>query len=408
MSAAAKTFDYAVRDGDGKAVHGRLAATDQAALVRQLRGMGFVPTSVHEVGKGLHRDVNILGLGERVTLKDLTLMCRQLATMVGAGLPLLRTLSVLAEQTEKKPLQEALIKVSRDIQGGLSLSAAMELQPEAFPTLLIKLVAAGELGGFLDKSLVRVASTFETELELRSKVKSALMYPIVVLVICLLASVAMLLFIVPVFEKMYTDLGGQLPLPTRVLVMISDRMWWITPLMAVLAVTSFVGWRQVKGRPEVRLKVDGLKLRLPVFGTLFKKTAISRFARNLATMLGSGVPVLNALDVVSAATGNAVLTRAIHEVQATVRDGGSIADGLERQAHFPPMVVNMIRVGEDTGQMEPMLDKVADFYDAEVKAMTEGLTAMLEPLLIVLLATIVGSMIVALYLPMFSIFNEIG
>lgn len=408
MATAIKTFEYSVRDAAGDSVKGRLAAPDEDALIRQLRGMGYVPLAVHEVGKGINRDVKLPGMGERISLKDLTLMCRQLATMVGAGLPLLRTLTVLAEQTEKAPLRKALTQVARDIQGGLSLSAAMGLQPDVFPVLLVKLCEAGELGGFLDRSLVRVASTFETELDLRRKVKSALMYPLVVILICIVAAIGMLVFIVPVFEKMYTDLGGQLPLPTRILVYLSNRMYWMLPLLAVLVAIALFFWRQIKDQPDMRLRIDGLKLRAPVFGVLLTKVAVSRFARNLGTMLGSGVPVLSALDVVAAATGNAVLTKAVHEIADGVRIGTSVADGLDKQPLFPAMVSNMVRVGEDTGQMESMLDKVADFYDAEVAAMTDGLTALLEPLIIVLLASIVGTMVIALYMPMFSIFNEIG
>ena len=407
MATATRTFDYEVRDLVGDTVKGRLVAPDQQALVRQLRTMGYVPTSVREVGIGMNREIKILGLGQKITMRDLAVMCRQLATMISAGLPLLTTLSVLAEQTETRPLQEALRRVSKDIQGGLSLSGAMAKQPKVFPVLLVNLCHAGEMGGFLDKSLTRVAATFEAEVTLRGKVKAAMVYPVVVLVICLLATVGMLLFIVPVFEKMYQDLGGTLPAPTRVLVALSDRMVWIVPAMIVAGVAGSVTWRRIKGRPEVRLFVDTMKLKVPVFGRLFTKVAISRFSRNLGTMLASGVPVLTALDVVSESTGNAVLTRAIRDIQAGVRQGASIADRMANHDLFPPMVVNMLRVGEDTGQMESMLDKIADSYDAEVEAMTEGLTAMLEPLLIVVLASIVGTMVIALYMPMFSIFNEI-
>lgn len=405
--AATRTFDYEVRDTVGELVKGRLVAPDEPALVRQLRTMGYVPTSVREVGGGFNRELKLFGGGNKIKLKDLAIMCRQLATMIGAGLPLLTTLSVLAEQTENPPLQTALRTVSKEIQGGSSLSGAMAKQPKVFPVLLINLSHAGEMGGFLDLSLTRVATTFETEVQLRSKVKAAMAYPVVVLIICLLATVAMLLFIVPVFEAMYADLGGTLPLPTRVLVAVSNRMWWITPLLIVIIVGGTVLRRKVKDRPDVRFAVDTIKLKLPVFGRLFSKVAIGRFTRNLGTMLASGVPVLTALEVVAESTGNAVLTKAIRHIQTGVRQGSSIADRMADHELFPPMVVNMMRVGEDTGQLEAMLDKIADSYDADVETMTEGLTAMLEPILIVVLATIVGTMIIALYLPMFSIFNEI-
>jgi type IV pilus assembly protein PilC len=405
--AASRTFDYEVRDLVGETTKGRLAAPDEEALIRQLRTMGYVPMSVREVGKGINRELALFGGGGKIKMKDLAVMCRQLATMIGAGLPLLTTLSVLAEQTETRPLQDALRVVSKDIQGGLSLSGAMGKQPKVFPVLLVNLCHAGEMGGFLDKSLTRVAATFESEVQLRGKVKAAMVYPVVVLVICLFATIGMLLFIVPVFEKMYEDLGGTLPAPTRILVALSDRMIWIVPLGIALTVLGATVWKKIKTKPEVRLKVDTIKLKIPVFGRLFTKVAISRFSRNLGTMLASGVPVLTALDVVSESTGNAVLTKAIRDIQTGVRQGASIAARMENHEIFPPMVVNLLSVGEDTGQMESMLDKIADSYDDEVAAMTEGLTAMLEPLLIVVLAAIVGTMIIALYMPMFSIFNEI-
>ena len=407
--AATKTFEYEVRDLVGDTVKGKLAAPDQTALVRQLRSMGYIPTSVREVGKGANKDISLFGgkKKKKIKVKDLAVMCRQMSTMIGAGLPLLTTLAVLAEQTEMPVLQEALRTVSKDVEGGESLSGAMGKQPGVFPTLLVNLCHAGEMGGFLDKSLTRVAGTFESEVALRGKVKAAMAYPVVVLLICLFATIGMLLFIVPVFEKMYADLGGTLPLPTRVLVELSSRMGIILPVMIIGAIAFKVTWKRIKDKPEVRLFVDTLKLKIPVFGRLFTKVAISRFTRNLGTMLASGVPILSALDVVAVSTGNAVLTIAIRDIQTGVRQGTSIAARMANHDVFPPMVINMISVGEDTGQMESMLDKIADSYDAEIEAMTEGLTAMLEPLLIVVLASIVGTMVIALYMPMFSIFNEI-
>jgi type IV pilus assembly protein PilC len=404
---ATRTFDYAVRDQAGAPVRGRLVAPDEQSLVRQLRSMGYVPTEVKEVGKGFNRDIQIAGLGEKVTLKDLAVMCRQLATMVSAGLPLLKALSTLVDQTEKRPMKEALTKVAREIQSGASLSGAMAKQPKIFPALLVNLTKAGETSGFLDRALLRVASTYENEVALRSKIKAAMMYPIVVLILCVVSAAAMLIFIVPVFEKMCTSLGGKLPLPTHILVVLSDQMKWLAPLGIAAGIGGRIVWKRIKDKPPVRLVADRWKLKIPVFGKLFSKVAISRFTRNFGTMLGAGVPALGALDVVADVTGNAVLTNAIRDVQAGVRQGHSIGERMSQHDIFPAMVVNMVQVGEDSGQMETMLDKVADFYDDEVENMTEGLTAMLEPLLIVVLASVVGSMIIALYMPMFSIFNNI-
>jgi type IV pilus assembly protein PilC len=404
MPAPTKTFEYAVRDRTGKVVSGKLEAPTQAALVSRLKGMGYAPISVKETGTGLQREITLPGTG-RITLKDLAVMSRQFATMVDSGLSLLRALAILADQTENAALRKVLGEVRADVEGGASLSASLAKHPRAFPPLLVNMCRAGEVGGFLDRVLLQVAENYEAEVKLRSKIKSAMTYPVVVLVMAVLAVVGMLLFIVPVFAQMFDDLGGELPAPTKVLVFLSEQMRWVAPLTGLGLVVAAVVWSRVRNVDRVRGVVDPLKLKVPVFGPLFQKVALSRFSRNLGAMVQAGVPILQALDIVADTTGNVVLAKAVRDVQQSVRQGESLAAPLAQHPVFPSMVVQMLAVGEDTGALETMLAKVADFYDQEIEATTEALTALMEPLMIAVLGGIVGSMIIALYMPIFKIFD---
>jgi len=385
-----------------------LEAPNQTALVGKLREMGYAPISVTEKKTGgFNADIKLPG-GDKVDLKALSIMSRQFATMINAGLSLLRSLSILAEQTESKGLGKVLTEVRNEVETGVSLSASMAKFPKAFPPLMVNMCRAGEIGGFLDQVLLRIAANYESEVKLRSKIKSAMTYPVVVLIMAILAVFGMLIFIVPVFQKMFDDLGGTLPAPTLVLVFLSEQMFWVAPTVVVGLVVSFTVWNKIKYKEKVLNFVDPLKLKIPVFGGLFQKLALSRFARNLGTMLRSGVPILQALDIVADTTGNIVVARAVRDVQESVRKGESLAGPLSNHKVFPPMVVQMLAVGEDTGAMDTMLEKISEFYDDEVEAITESLTALLEPLMIGFLGGVVGSMVIALYMPMFKIFEQIG
>lgn len=406
MATATKTFDYSVRDRKGQLVSGRLDAPTEAALVQTLRGMGYAPVSIRESNAGMNREISLPG-GNRVSLKDLAVMSRQFATMINSGLSLLRALSILAEQTESKPLARTLGEVRNAVETGQSLSSALAKHPKVFPPLMVNMARAGEVGGFLDSVLLQIAANFEAEVKLRAKIKSAMTYPVVVFVIAILAVVGMLLFIVPIFAKMFADLGGTLPAPTRVLVFLSDALRWAAPLLLVLGIAGAVVWTKVQHQERVRAFVDPLKLRVPVFGALFQKVAISRFSRNLGTMLSSGVPILQSLEIVGDTSGNVVIRDAARHVEESVRKGESLALPLSEHKVFPPMVVQMLAVGEDTGAMDTMLHKISDFYDQEVEATTEALTSLIEPLMIAVLGGIIGAMIIALYMPIFSVFDLI-
>jgi len=403
------TFQYSVRDRSGKVITGTMAAEHQGMVAQRLKSMGYAPLTITTSGQGLKKEITIPGFGgKRVKLKDLAIMSRQFATMINAGLSLLRALTILAEQTENKELARVLTVARNDLETGISLSVALAKHPKVFPPLMVNMTKAGEVGGFLDAVLLQIATNYEAEVKLRSKVKSAMTYPVVVFCIAMIAMVVMLTFVVPVFAKMFKTLGSKLPAPTQILVDLSHGMAIIIPLLIVFGVGGLIVWNKVKREERVRRVVDPIKLKIPVFGSLFQKVAISRFARNLGTMLRSGVPILQALDIVADTTGNFVLTLAVRDIQDSVRRGESLTQPLSEHAVFPPMVSQMMSVGEDTGALDAMLAKIAEFYDQEVEATAESLTALIEPLMIAFLGGLIGSMIVALYLPIFAIYNAIG
>lgn len=409
MTNVTQAWNYKGRDMTGKIIRGRIEAPSQPAVVVRLRTMGLSPISIEEAGEntGLKMDISLEMFEKGVKLKDLAVMSRQLATMVAAGLSLLRALSILAGQTESKKLAKALDVVRGQVEGGSSLSDSLARASDVFPPLMVHLVRAGETGGFLDHALESVAETFEADVKLKSTIKSALAYPIAVLCMAFLAVIGMLIFIVPVFEKMFADLGGELPLPTQFLVVLSKNMVWIAPLLLVGGIAFAVWWRKNKNTDAVRSRVDPLKLKFPVFGQLFTKVAIARFTRNFATMTAAGVPVLQSLAIVGDTSGNWVIEQALKKVQDSVRQGRTIAEPLAAEPIIPPMVAQMIAVGEDAGAMEQMLSKIADFYDEEVLSTTEQLTALIEPLMIGVIGAVIGGMIVALYMPVFTIFDQI-
>jgi type IV pilus assembly protein PilC len=402
-------FKYSVRDAGGKLVTGTLDADNEAAVARKLLQMGYAPVSItSNQGSGLQKDITIPGFKPRVKLKDLAVFSRQFATMINSGLSMLRALSILCDQTESKELARVLREVRNDVETGSALSVSMGKHPDAFPPLMINMIKAGEIGGFLDTVLLQLAENFEAEVKLRGKVKSAMTYPVIVFVMAIVLCIVMLVFIVPVFAGMFSTLGSELPAPTQFLVWLSDVMKVGAPVLLVGTVAFAIGWRKVKNDVRVRNVVDPIKLKIPVFGTLFRKISLSRFSRNLGTMMKSGVPILQSLDIVADTTGSIVIANAVREVQESVRSGESLAGPLTNHAVFPPMVVQMMAVGEETGALDTMLVKISDFYDQEVEATTEQLTALIEPLMIAFLGIVVGGMIVALYLPIFKIMDVIG
>lgn len=402
--ATATAFTYRGRNAEGKVVKGKLDAPGEAAVASRMRAMGLSPIAIEKAaeGTGLNREIS-LSFGTGVKLKDLAIASRQMATMIGSGLSLLKTLNILADQTDNKKLAAVLGTVRDDVETGVSIADAMRRHEAIFTPLMVNMVRAGETGGFLDSALESVASNFEKEVKLRATIKSALTYPVIVFAMSIIAVIAMLIFIVPVFENMFKGFGRDLPLPTQILVVLSHAMVWLAPALAILAAIFSIWWNKNKHTERVRRAVDPWKLRLPVFGPLLKKIAIARFSRNLANMIGAGVPILRALQIVGETSGNWVIQNALDKVREGVRQGESIAAPLAQESVFPVMVTQMVAVGEDSGSLEVMLGKIADFYEQEVAAATEQLTAMIEPLVVAFLGVVIGGMVVALYMPIFQI-----
>ena len=398
------TFDYKVRDRDGKLVKGQLEADNIPLVATRLREMGYAPIEIKPTGSvNLRREISIPGISDRVALKDVALMSRQLATMVAAGLTLVRALGVLADQIESKPLREAMIQVRTDVEQGTSLSVALEKLPKIFPPLYISMVRAGEVGGQLDLVLLKVSTTLEKQVELRQKVRSAMAYPAIVFFAVVLIVTAMMIFIVPIFKHLFSTLGGQLPWLTQVVIEISNIV--ASPLLIVVIAAVVIGvllFRRWIATPGGRYRWDKMKLRPPVFGPLTHKVALARFTSTLASLLSAGVPVIEALDIVASNSGNAIMAEALVGAQAGVREGRSLSSTLAQYDVMPTMVTQMVETGEESGSLDDMLDKVADFYDNEVTATVNSLTSILEPLIILFMGVCIGFIVVSLYLPMFK------
>lgn len=408
---ATPSFDYVGTTNGGKKVKGTLEAASMNSAQAKLTADGVWITELHEhvQGTGLSMEIRLPGSGGgRVKDKDLAMMNRQLATMVGAGVSLLRAITVVGQQSNSKLLQETMRDVQAQVEQGSAFSVALSRHPKIFPPIMISMVEAGELGGFLDKALVAVADNFEKSVKLRGQIKSAMTYPVVVLCIAVAAVIFMLIFIVPVFENIFSSFGSQLPAITQLLVNISHAMPFASPVLIVGGVVFAMWWRSNHNKAEFRARVDPIKLKIPVFGRLLHLIAISRFARNFATMVTAGVPMMQSLEIVGKTSGNMVVEQALNRTQEGIRRGQPLSTLLAAEPIFPDMLVQMLAVGEDSGAVDTMLNKIADFYDDEVESTTKQLSAMMEPMTIVFLAGIVGFMIVALYMPMFTMYGAIS
>ena len=401
------TFSYTVRDRSGKIQKGKLEGETQDAVSVKLRQMGYIVLSLDE-----NRFANLANIQIGTTPippKAITIFARQFATMINAGLSLTKCLAVLGAQTDNKALREILVALGRDVEAGLSLSEAMAKHSNAFPPIFVNMVRAGETGGVLDEVLNRVADHFERDSALKSKIKSAMSYPIVLGCIVLTVLAAMMVFVVPVFQKMFKDMGGTLPAPTQFLVNVSNTVR--SPVIIVYIAIAMGAWwlfNWWKKTDSGRVAWDGFRLRMPVFGPLVRKLALARFTRTFGTLVSAGVPILSALDIVGETAGNAIVERAVGRVRAAVKEGETIAKPMADSPVFPSMLVQMIAVGEETGALDAMLNKIADFYDVEVTTAVDGLTALIEPLMMAGMGAMVGFIVISLYLPMFNIITLIG
>jgi type IV pilus assembly protein PilC len=392
----------------GEIRKGDMEAPNESAVMAQLRQQQILPTKVKEKGKGLSMEIKIPGLGEKVKEKDIVIFTRQFSTMVDAGLPLVQGLDILATQQMNKTFKDIITKVKESVEGGSTLADAMKKHPRIFDDLYVNLVAAGEVGGILDNILARLALYIEKAMKLKSQVKSAMVYPIGLATVAVAVTIVMLVFVIPVFAKMFADFGGSLPGPTQFVIDLSDFLKrYIILIIVVMAAIYFI-FRSFYRTEKGRAIVDDLLLKLPVVGDLIRKIAVARFTRVLGTMISSGVPILDALDICSRTAGNKTVETAIMEARKSIAGGKTIAEPLKDTDVFPPMVVQMIAVGEATGAMDAMLSKIADFYDEEVDAAVGTLMSMLEPAMVVLIGGVIGGLLMSMYLPIFKIAGTIG
>ncbi|MCL6471949.1 MAG: type II secretion system F family protein [Firmicutes bacterium] len=401
----ATTFVYKVRDNKGQLINGQIEGDGITMVATKLRQMGYVVVELKE--KSLAQKEITLPFSNRVKAKDVIIFSRQFATMVSAGLSLTRCLGILEEQTESKPLKKIIAEVLQDVERGKALSEAMAKHPSAFPPIYINMVKAGEAGGVLDTVLHRVAEHFEKEASIKAKIKSAMAYPTAMFAFSILITIVLITFVVPVFVNMFDSMGGQLPLPTKMLLWASSfiRSFWFIIIPALVG--AGYGFKYYAKTPVGKSNLDRMKLKLPVFGSLIRKMAVSKFTRTLGTLMASGVPILQALDIVADSSGNTVIAGAVRNARVSIKEGETIAKPLSQEKVFPPMVVQMISVGEETGALDSMLSKIADFYDDEVSSMVDALTSIIEPMMIMMMGGIVGGIIISLYMPMFQVINLI-
>lgn len=403
----ANTFNYRVRDRAGKIIAGAIEADSELAVASKLRSMGYIVVNISEKGEAAPTLAGGFKISRKVKARDLTVFSRQFATMINAGLSITKALSILAEQTESGTLAKIVDQLQKDVEGGLSLSEALTKHPKVFPNIFVNMVRAGETGGVLDEVLLRIADHFEKEAALKSKIKSAMAYPVAVLSLVILIVFAMLVFLVPTFVGMFATLGGDLPLPTKILLAISNGLTGYWYLLLGGGFGLVFGYRAAGNTEKGRLVIDGIMLKLPVFGQMTRKVAVAKFTRTFGTLMSSGVPLLQALDIVSDTAGNAVIVGAVRQTRSSIKEGETISKPLAASAVFPPMVVQMIAVGEETGALDSMLRKIADFYDEEVATTVDALTSMIEPLLMIIMGLVVGGILIALYMPMFQIITLI-
>ena len=398
-------FTYKALDQRGTSATGEIEGESKAAAAAALRNRGLTVLDLNEVKTGLAQ-MDIGGALTRIKPKDITVFSRQFATMVSSGLSMLRCLYVLEEQTENKKLAAVIGQIKDDVEAGISLSDALEKHPNVFNKLYVSMVRAGELGGILDEVLNRLATQLEKEDSIRRAVKSAMVYPIMIGTFALLVLIGMVMFLIPIFAGMYRDLGGELPGLTRLMVNLSDFLtgWWYIVFPAIIAVVW--GIMRLKRTERGTELWDRFKLHVPMgIGEIVRKLAVARFSRTLGTLVSSGVPILQAIEITGQAAGNVVIEKAMKDVQQSIKEGQSITGPLEKVSVFPAMVTQMIAVGEETGSLDAMLGKVADFYEDEVDASVKSLTSILEPILMIGVGGIVGVVVIAMYLPIFNMMN---
>lgn len=397
-------FVYKARSGGGNVTQAMIEAPDQKTALERLRSQKLIVLEINEDVPGLmHALQKYNPFKPGVNAKDIVLFSRQLSTLVSAGVALVNGLNILVEQIESKVFKNVVVKVKEDIEAGLSIADAMKKHPEAFSDLYVAMIKAGEVGGILDTILERLSTYLESAEALKSKVKGALVYPAVVLTIAGAVTVFLMVGVIPTFKDIFSDFGAELPLPTRIVISISDGIqhyWYIVFGIPAVGFYFFKKWINTDNGSKI---FDKYVLKAPVFGPLLRKVAVAKFTRTLGTLVKSGVPILQALETVARTAGNRLIEDAIMNARESIREGERISDPLKKSGVFPPMVVQMIAVGEETGNLDTMLAKIADFYDQEVDVAVKGLTSMIEPIVIVVMGIVIGGIVVAMFIPMFEL-----
>jgi type IV pilus assembly protein PilC len=390
----------------GGTMTGEIEAPNEAFVIAQLRRQQIVPVKVKPKPKDL--GFRLTGRSGKVSRRELAIFTRQFATMIDAGLPLVQCLDILGLQQENQAFKKVIMKVKEDVESGSTFADALGKHPNVFDELFVNLVSAGEVGGILDTILSRLATYIEKAMKLAKQVKSAMVYPSTILAVALIVTTVLLLYVIPIFGEMFQDFGASLPAPTQIVLAISayTRKYFLVGV--VLLVLLVLGLRWYYKQESGRRKIDRLLLRLPIFGDLLRKIAVARFARTLGTMVSSGVPILESMDIVAKSAGNKIIEEAIVRARASISEGKTIAEPLADSKVFPVMVTQMVSVGEATGALDAMLNKIADFYDDEVDAAVGALTSLLEPMLMIFLGVVIGGLVIAMYLPIFKLAGVVG
>ncbi|MCC7201415.1 MAG: type II secretion system F family protein [Nitrospirae bacterium] len=400
-----ETYVWNGRTRDGQRQKGELAAKSKEEVISIMRKQNIMVTSVAARAKKL--TIN-LPFGSKASDKDIAIFTRQFATMIDAGLPLVQCLDILSKQADKKTFAAVINEIRQDVEAGSTYADSLKKHPAVFGDLYANMVAAGELGGILDTILNRLSKYIEKNIKLKRQVKAALFYPATIVAVAFIVIIVLLVYVIPIFAKMFTDFGGTLPAPTRLVIGASNFMRAnILIIMGIIA-AAIIGARKYYKTQNGRLVIDSTVLKMPVFGMLARKISVAKFTRTLGTLLSSGVPILDGLDIVAKTSGNKVVEKAIYATRQSISEGKTLSEPLEQSKVFPPMVVQMIAVGETTGALDAMLSKIADFYDEEVDSTVGILTSLLEPILMIFLGVVIGFIVVAMYLPIFKLAGTIG
>lgn len=403
-------FGYKVRSQQGSVLTGTMEAGEQRMVVDRLRRQRFIVLEIGEIKKNALKDVldSINFLKKRVRQKDLVLFSRQLSTLIGAGVPIVQGLTILVNQIDNPAFKEVISSVREDIESGTSITEALNRHPTVFSELYVNMVRSGELGGILDVILERLSGYLEAAARLRGKIKSAMFYPAVIALVAGGITTFLMIVVVPAFVKIFEQAGAELPLPTRMLLMVSNFLRHYIIFLIIGLIVFVVGLRQYYKTEAGSMRIDRLLLRLPIFGTLLRKIAVAKFTRTFGTLIKSGVPILQALDTVAKTSGNRVIEKAVLAAKESIREGERISEPLKASGTFPPMVIQMISVGEETGNLDAMLSKIAEFYEQEVDAAVSGLTSMIEPVVIVFMGILIGAIAISMYMPMFQLGALVG